>query len=135
MNDVVINKAASIQRCVKRARDERARSRDFFSDYTHQDAAILNVTRACEQTIDLANHVIREKKLGIPTDSGDSFALLATEKLITEDLAGRLKKMVGFRNIAVHEYQELEPAIVVSVIDRGLDDLVEFVDRVIEAVG
>ena len=73
MNDVVTNKAASIQRCVKRAREELAAAEDFDSDYTRQDAAILNIARACEQTIDLANHVVRTKKLGVPTDSGESF--------------------------------------------------------------
>ncbi len=62
MNDVVINKVQSIQRCVLRAREEyRAAGGQFQSDYTRQDAAILNITRACEQAIDLANHLIRSE--------------------------------------------------------------------------
>ncbi len=71
MNDVVVNKVQSIQRCVLRAREEhRDAGGQFLGDYTRQDAAILNITRACEQAIDLANHLIRSEKLGIPTDSG-----------------------------------------------------------------
>jgi uncharacterized protein YutE (UPF0331/DUF86 family) len=133
MNDVVTNKAASIQRCVKRAREELAAAEDFDSDYTRQDAAILNVTRACEQTIDLANYVVRTKKLGVPTDSGESFDLLAAERIVDRALADKLKRMTGFRNTVVHQYQEIDLSIVRSVIDSGLNDLLAFVDLVIEA--
>ena len=81
MNDVVINKIQSIQRCIKRAKEEyRNAGKDFENDFTRQDAAVLNLTRACEQSIDLANHVIKQKKLGIPTDSADSFELLASRE-------------------------------------------------------
>jgi uncharacterized protein YutE (UPF0331/DUF86 family) len=131
-SDIVISKIASIQRCVKRAREELAAADDFAHDYTHQDAAILNVTRSCEQAIDLANHMIRRDKLGIPKDSGDTFDLLATRRLIGDELSRKLKKMVGFRNIAVHEYQDIDIEIVRSVIRDGLDDLLAFTDRVLE---
>lgn len=81
MNDVVVNKIQSIQRCVRRAREELAAgSKEFDTNFTRQDAAVLNVLRACEQSIDLANHVIKTHKLGIPTSSGESFDLLAAAK-------------------------------------------------------
>lgn len=131
-SDIVINKIESIQRCVERAREELAAADDFEHDYTHQDAAILNVTRSCEQAIDLANHMIRRDKLGIPKDSGDTFDLLASRRLIGDELGRKLKKMVGFRNIAVHEYQDIDIEIVRSVIRDGLDDLLAFTDRVLE---
>ncbi len=131
MNDVIISKTASIQRCVKRAREEHAAATDFAHDYTNQDAALLNITRACEQAIDLANHVVRTSKLGIPTDSAESFELLAAAGIIDHDLASNLKRMVGFRNITIHEYQELDIAVVESVITRELDRLVTFTEQMI----
>lgn len=80
MKDVIINKIQSIQRCIKRAREEyKEAGEEFDSNYTKQDAAILNITRACEQALDLANHIIKTDKLGIPTDSGQSFDLRFTE--------------------------------------------------------
>ena len=52
MNDIVINKIQSIQRCVRRAREEyRADSDGFATNYTRQDAALLHVLRACETII------------------------------------------------------------------------------------
>jgi len=91
MNDIVINKIQNIQRCVRRAREEYQADRDgFATNYTRQDAALLNVLRACETAIDLANHVIRAHKLGIPVSSADSFKLLRTERIIDTRLAERL---------------------------------------------
>jgi uncharacterized protein YutE (UPF0331/DUF86 family) len=67
-------KVQSIQRCIKRAREESERAGSGFrEDYTRQDAAILNITRACEQAIDLANHIIKTHKMGIPTSSRVKF--------------------------------------------------------------
>ncbi len=132
MNDVVLNKVQSIQRCVKRAREEyRAAGGHFADDYTHQDAALLNVTRACEQAIDLANHVIRASRMGIPTDSAESFELLARARIISRELALKLKKMVGFRDTVIHEYQLVDIRVVESVIEKGLDDLVAFTEGII----
>lgn len=132
MNDIVLNKIQSIQRCIRRAREEYAADPDGFEEnFTRQDAAVLNVLRACEQSIDLANHVIKTRKLGIPTSSGESFTLLQAEGAIERELNDRLQKMVGFRNAIVHHYQRMDIAIVRAVISSGLDDLVTFGDRVL----
>jgi uncharacterized protein YutE (UPF0331/DUF86 family) len=132
IDDVVINKVQSIQRCVARAREEYQRAGDAFrTDYTAQDAAVLNVTRACEQAIDLANHVVKVYKLGIPISSGESFKLLARQNVIAAGLAQRMQRMVGFRNIAVHLYQELDLDVVEKVITSGLDDVLSYADTVL----
>lgn len=129
MNDIVINKVQSIQRCIQRARDEyRLAGELFHTDLTRQDAAVLNITRACEQAIDLANHLIKIGKMGIPTSSTECFGLLAAKRVISTALEEKMAKMVGFRNIAVHEYQKLKIEIVEAVIQKNLDDLLEFTD-------
>lgn len=134
MNDVVINKIQSIQRCVQRARAEYGTDlQRFESDFTRQDAALLNVLRACEQAIDLANHVIKSRKLGIPSSSAESFDLLQAKSIIDSDLSEKLKKMIVFRNTLVHQYQRMDFEIVKSVILSGLDDLVELGDRILES--
>ncbi len=133
MNDVLINKTSSIQRCIKRAREELELAGErFHEDYTRQDAAILNLTRACEQAIDLANYVIRQKKLGVPSHSSESFTLLAAASLIPHELADKLVKMTGFRNTAVHEYQQVNIDIVISIIKTGTDDLLRFTGLMLE---
>jgi len=127
MNDILTNKIQSIQRCVERAREEYQKGGDeFHIDYTHQDSSVLNVTRACEMTIDLANHIIKKEKLGIPTSSSESFSLLARKGIISQALEKKMIAMVSFRNIAVHEYKKLEIENIVDIIVHGLDDVLDF---------
>ena len=66
-DDVLINKAATIERCIHRAREEYHKDpATFATDYTRQDAAILNIQRACEAALDIGQHLIRKHKLGVP---------------------------------------------------------------------
>lgn len=126
-DDVLINKAATIERCVRRVREEYACNPATFStDYTRQDAAILNIQRACEAALDMGQHLIRREKLGVPQSARDVFALLAQGGWITQTLAEALKHMVGFRNIAVHDYQTLQLPITVSIIQSHLDEFLQY---------
>ena len=135
MNDIVINKIQGIQRCVRRAREEYQADPDSFAtNCTRQDAALLNVLRACETAIDMANHVIRAHRLGIPVSSADSFRLLRSERTIDTRLTERMEKMVGFRNTIIHQYTQVDIRIVEAVIVSELDELLAFADRVREYV-
>jgi len=123
-DDVLVNKAATIERCVARARDEYAKDpATFASDFTRQDAAILNIQRACEAALDMGQHLVRREQLGVPQSARDVFTLLVQAGWIDELLADAMKRMVGFRNIAVHDYQTLQLPITISVIR---DHLTEF---------
>ena len=117
LDDVLINKAATIERCVTRAREEYLRDpASFATDFTRQDAATLNIQRACEAALDMGQHLIRRERLGIPQSARDVFTLLAQSQRIDPALADSLKRMVGFRNIAVHDYQALQLPIMVAII-------------------
>jgi uncharacterized protein YutE (UPF0331/DUF86 family) len=126
-DDVLLNKAAMIERCVARAREEYAAAGvHFATDYTRQDAAVLNIQRACEAALDMGQHLIRRDRLGLPQSARDVFDLLARAGRIDTALAGALQKMVGFRNIAVHDYQKLLLPITVSVITSHLDEFLQY---------
>ena len=127
IDDVLINKAATIERCVNRAREEYDRDpATFANDFTRQDAAILNIQRACEAALDMGQHLIRRDKLGVPQSARDVFALLAHGGRIDTSLAEALKRMVGFRNIAMHDYQALQLPITISIITKHLDEFLRY---------
>jgi uncharacterized protein YutE (UPF0331/DUF86 family) len=129
--DVIVNKAATIERCVARVREEYAKDpATFTTDHTRHDAAILNIQRACEAALDIGQHVIRREGLGVPQSSRDVFTLLHTAGWIDAALADVMKRMVGFRNIAVHDYQALQSAITVAVVENHLDDFLAFSNAV-----
>lgn len=126
-DDVLINKAAVIERCVARVREEYAADpASFATNFTRQDAAILNIQRACEAALDMGQHLIRRERLGAPQSARDVFALLAQGGWIAPALADGLKRMVGFRNIAVHDDQALQLPITVSIIENHLDEFLSY---------
>lgn len=126
-DDVILNKTAIIDRCIHRIKEEYADNEDnLYENFTKQDAIILNLQRICEACIDLAMYITSIKKLGLPQDSKDGFDFLENAKIISKGLSNELKKMVGFRNIAVHDYKKLSLDIVKDVIENRLDLFYEF---------
>ncbi len=130
MNDVIINKLVSIERCLKRIQEVYQQSKDNFeTDYTSQDSIILNLQRACEACIDVANIINKQHKTGVPQSGRDSFELLKKASLLSAPLANNLQKMVGLRNIAVHDYQTLNLDIVKHVVENKLGEFTDFIEE------
>jgi uncharacterized protein YutE (UPF0331/DUF86 family) len=73
-------------------------------------------------------HLVRRGRLGIPQESRDAFELLASASSLSRELADRLKSMVGFRNVAVHDYQALNLDIVREIVRGRLGDLAGFAE-------
>jgi len=132
VSDVLLNKKATIERFVAQVRIWHRSAADG-DDQMRQDAIAMNLQRACESAIDMANHLIRIRKLGLPQDSRDAFELLKQGGIISEEMNSALKSMVGSRNILVHEYRKLDPEIVEAVIQHRLDDLLAFTNIAVKA--
>lgn len=133
VDDVLMNKAAMIERCVARAREEYfSDPSSFATNFSRQDAAILNIQRACEAALDMGQHLIRRERLGVPQSARDVFALLAQGGWIDVLLAEGLKRMVGFRNIAVHDYQSLQLPITVAIIEKHLDEFLQYSKAILQ---
>lgn len=134
MNDIVLNKIASIERCIAQIRIYYAvdNGKPFDKDFLKQDAIGMNLQRICELTIDVASHLIKAKKLGLPQDSTDAFFLLERAGLISEAMLATMKGMVGFRNVLVHEYKNLDLDIMVDVVEHHLTEPLEFARLALE---
>jgi uncharacterized protein YutE (UPF0331/DUF86 family) len=136
VSDVVINKVAIIERCLARVEAEYLGHEDELeSNYTRQDSIILNLQRACEATIDVAMHLVRTKKLGLPQESRDAFDMLGDAGILLPGLRERLKSMVGFRNVAVHDYRQLNLDVVRNILEKHLENFREFCRTALIAAG
>ena len=124
-DNVVLNKAAIIERSLNRMREEY-RFDPELQNYTHIDAMILNIERACQASIDLAQHIVAENHLGMPQTSADAFILLKKANLLSEKISRAMVSMTGFRNVAIHEYQELELEILHAVAKKEYKSLIFF---------
>ena len=124
-DDVLMQKLSSIDRCVRQVREFVGGDLDRLRQQLVQDAVVLNLQRACEQSIDAAARVVSMRRLGIPGDSAEAFTMLERAGVLTPVTAARMRAMVGFRNVAVHQYQSLDQAILRAVVEKHLGDFAE----------
>ncbi len=122
-DDVLLNKCEIVERCLKRIQEDyEGHESELSDDFMRQDAILLNIQRMCEASIDLAMHVVRVRALGLPRESRGAFELLKSAQLMDAELADKMMKMVGFRNLAVHNYQAINLEIVHAIINQHLND-------------
>lgn len=123
---VIINKFDSVQRCINRINEEYENNFQNLNDYRKMDAIVLNLQRACESVIDIAMYIVSNRKLGIPQTKKEAFELLEKNNIISKEICQKMKNMIGFRNIAIHDYKQIDEEILQDVIENHLEDLIEF---------
>lgn len=124
---LIEEKLEALRRCVRRIEDKRPDSAEVLTnDPDLQDIIALNLTRAVQLCVDIAAHAIAEENVPPPGTMAQAFDALAALRILDPELAGRMKKAVGFRNIAVHNYQSIDWQIVHSLCHKQLDDFRRF---------
>jgi uncharacterized protein YutE (UPF0331/DUF86 family) len=121
--DVVFSKINIIKNCLIAI--EKVERNEKDPDF-QQGLFELNLQRAVQACIDLANVVISKEGLGLPNSYRQSFEILSKFGVISGELSGKMSKMVGFRNISVHDYESVKPEIVKSIVHKHLKDFEEF---------
>ena len=128
---MIEQKLESLRRCLKRVEQKcPADSEILGQDPDLQDILTLNLTRLVQLCVDIGAHMIAGMDVKPPETMGKTFDLLAEGKVIPKELAIRLKKAVGFRNIAVHNYEAIDWIIVHTIASEHLDDFTEFVQLI-----
>jgi uncharacterized protein YutE (UPF0331/DUF86 family) len=130
--DVVLAKVAAIDHCLNRISEVRGEPRrSALLPIDVEDIVVVNLQRAAQAAIDLALHVAASEGYGLPGDLAEGFTLLEKNGVIDSELAAKLRRMVGFRNIAVHQYQTLDPAIVDAIAASHAQDLRRLAARIV----
>lgn len=121
-DDVIVQKLASIHRCLAAVRRYIAGDMSRLDDPMVLDAVVLNLQRACEQAIDAACREVSRRELDVPVDSAEAFTILEQAAVVSPSVAERMRRMVGFRNVAVHEYRRLDLVVIRTVVEHRLGD-------------
>ena len=123
---VILNKFETIEKCINRINEEYQNNPENLDDYRKMDMIVLNLQRACEAVLDLAVYIVSTRKLGLPQTKREAFILLEENNIIDSKISKNMQGMVGFRNIAVHDYKEIDEEILKDVIENHLNDLLDF---------
>ena len=130
--DVILAKIGNIQRCLRRIKDKTCNDPSSLDDIDKQDIFILNLQRAIEATIDIAAHIIASEGIGLATTLKENFTLLRDAGIIDYEMMKKMHSMVGFRNIAIHDYSEIDLDILKSILKSNLKDIEEFYSLVVK---
>ncbi|MBL8390905.1 MAG: DUF86 domain-containing protein, partial [Candidatus Accumulibacter sp.] len=113
---VIEQKLESLRRCLLRVKEKcPVDAESLVRDIDAQDIITLNLTRAVQLSVDLAAHLIASRDIPVPNTMAQAFEALASIGLISPALASRMKKAVGFRNIAIHNYEAIDWHMVHSI--------------------
>lgn len=125
--EVVEQKLESLRRCLQRIKTKcPTDAATLVADIDLQDIVSLNLSRAVQISVDIGTHLIAGMEVPPPDTMGQTFDVLAQQGVLGNELANSLKKAVGFRNIAVHNYESINWNIVYSIVKYHLADFSEF---------
>ena len=130
--EILVEKITQIQRCLNRIKDVTEFKPEALDEYDIQDIFVLNLQRAIQSAIDIAVHISSTEGWGIANKIRGNFLILSEKKVISKDLANKMIKMVGFRNIAIHDYSNLDVNILKAILQTSLKDVEDFYSRIYE---
>lgn len=132
---VIGEKLLSLNRCLERVKlHTPANVEALQSDFDTQDIICLNMQRAVQISVDIAAHILAEQLHEQTPTMAETFLALSKYGILESQLTSRLAKAVGFRNIAVHEYNTLDMNILYSIITKEIGCFYEFSDAVVKIV-
>ena len=131
--EIIRQKLESLRRCLMRVQSKcPAQAEILVSDFDLQDIISLNLSRAVQISVDIGAHLIAGMDVTAPGTMGQTFDLLAQQGVLAQKLADQLKKSVGFRNIAMHNYEAINWEIVHSIVKNHLGEFAEFAKAIVE---
>ena len=125
--DLILRKCAQLETYLAQLQPYRTIDLGTYQgDWKTQRIVERTLHLAIETCMDIADHAVADRQLRVPDTGAETFEILAEAALLPGELAGRLARMVGFRNILVHDYTRVDPEIVIRVLRTDLDDLEAF---------
>jgi uncharacterized protein YutE (UPF0331/DUF86 family) len=113
----------------------RGMARDAYAaDWKTQRIVERTLHLVIEASMDIADHLVADRRLPIPETAAGAFTALSDAGVIEDSLARALGRMVAFRNILVHDYARLDPQVELRVLETDLRDVERFRDSVLQAL-
>lgn len=130
--EIIIAKTNAVKKHLSRIQSlAEVPKQTFMEDQNTQDIILFNIQLAVQNCIDIAAHVISEQGLGVPGSNNEMFYCLEENGYINRQLAEKMVKAVGMRNLIVHEYGKLDLERIYQILQHDINDLQEFLKTVI----
>lgn len=132
MDSILIGqKLEALRHCISRIVEKCPDNASLLAeDADLQDIVVLNLTRSVQLCVDIASHLIAVSPEAAPATMGEALTTLARMGVIDDEVSTNLRRAVGFRNIAVHNYEKVDWTIVHSICGKHLDDFRRFASAI-----
>jgi uncharacterized protein YutE (UPF0331/DUF86 family) len=127
--ELLEKKLAFIETCVRELR-QLGRPERIEHDIREQRFIAYTLQIAIQAALDIASHIVSDRRLGEPRTNQELFALLQQDHWLSSELTQTMHQMVGFRSIVVHGYQSVDPRIMRDIVEHRLDDLLAFMTMI-----
>jgi uncharacterized protein YutE (UPF0331/DUF86 family) len=132
--EIVARKVGALRDHVERIREVLPpAAATYLADRTAQEVVAFNLIQATQSLIDLGVHLISAAGWSVPETFGEIFTTLGARGVMPPDLAERLRRAAGLRNLLVHEYGEIDQALVHEIVSRDLQDLLSAAEHIVRA--
>lgn len=131
---LIDKKLARVQQCVHELRT-LARPEVLGRDLREERFVLHTLQLAIQAALDVASHIVSADRLGEPRSNAELFLFLQRGGWLSDNLVPKLRAMVGFRNVVVHGYDDVDLSIVRDILEHRLDDLLGFVAAIRDRAG
>ena len=130
--DVILAKSGAVKKHIKRIKNVPCKNFAALQNNSdHQDIILFNIQLAIQNCIDIAAHIISDEDMGIPGSTNEMFYILEENGYLTRDITEKMVRAVGFRNLIVHEYVNLELKRVYEILKKDINDLEVFLKQIL----
>ena len=130
---LILRKLAELEEYLEQIREFSSVSAEVYSgDWKTRRIVERTLQIMIELCIDIAGHIISDRRFRVPVSYADTFKSLAEGGLITPQISDVMEKMAKFRNIVVHQYENVDTEIVIMILRKHLDDFLVFRDAVLQ---
>lgn len=132
--DIVFAKMGSAKHHITRVkRHAEIKRSEFQVNEDTQDVVVFNFQLAIQNCIDIAAHIVSGEGMGLAGSTNEMFYFLEEHQIIDQQLAEKMTKAVGLRNLIVHEYGKLDMAKIYQASQNDINDLHDFLKAVVIA--
>ena len=131
--NLILRKIAELEEYLEQIREfSNISAEQYAGDWKTQRIVERTLQMMIELCVDIANHIISDRRLRVPVTCADTFKVLSEAGLIDQNLYNTMEKMAKFRNIVVHNYDRIDQSIVVMILRKNLDNFLFFRDQIIQ---
>ena len=132
--DAILGKISNIRNCLFSIRNVTGMDPVALTDQIKQDVFVLNLERATQACIDMANLLIAQNGYELPRSYKHAFSILEANAIIDAGVSEKMRRMAVFRNIAIHDYVKLDVKILQSILTSNLTDIEDYCEAIHKAI-